>query len=81
MNSVSVENFQTKFRGEIIQPGDPSYDAARQVYNGMIDKRPQMIARCVDVADVMAALEFGRENNILTAVRGGGREAISFDCF
>lgn len=75
MNSGSLEKLQTKLRGEVIQPGEPAYDSARKVYNGMIDKRPQFIVRCTDVADVMAAVEFGRENNLLTAVRGGGHSA------
>jgi len=75
MNSGSVEKLQSKLRGEMIQPSDPTYDAARKVYNGMIDKRPRFIARCKDVADGMAAVEFGRENNLLTAVRGGGHSA------
>jgi FAD/FMN-containing dehydrogenase len=75
MNSGSMEKLQAKLRGEIIQPGDPAYDTARKVYNGMIDKRPRFIARCTDVADVMAAVEFGRENNLLTAIRGGGHSA------
>ncbi len=63
---------KSSFRGELIQPADAVYEAARKVYNGMIDKRPRLIARCVDVADVMAAVEFGRENDLLTAIRGGG---------
>ena len=53
-------------------PTDAAYDSARKVYNGMIDKRPRLIARCVDVADVMAAVNFGRDNDMLTAIRGGG---------
>ena len=53
----------------------PAYDAARQVYNAMIDRRPRLIARCSDVGDVIAALRFGRENNLLIAVRGGGHNA------
>jgi FAD/FMN-containing dehydrogenase len=69
---VSLEQFRTRFRGEIIQSGDAGYDDARKVYNGMIDKRPSLIARCVDEADVIAAVEHGRESNLLTAVRGGG---------
>ncbi|HUZ45438.1 MAG TPA: FAD-binding oxidoreductase [Terriglobia bacterium] len=75
MNSGAVEKLRTKLRGEIIQPGDPAYDSARKVYNGMIDKRPQIIVQCMDVADVMAAVEFGRESNLLTAIRGGGHSA------
>ena len=61
-----------QFRGEIIRPGDETYDSARKVYNAMIDKRPAIIARCVDVADVIAAVKYGRENQMLTAIRGGG---------
>lgn len=68
----AISQLRARFRGELIQPGDPTYDSARQVYNAMIDKRPRLIARCVDVADVMAAVEYGRENNLLTAIRGGG---------
>jgi hypothetical protein len=68
----TLETLRSKFRGILIQPTDPAYDAARKVYNAMIDKRPRLIARCADVADVIAAVEYGRENNLLTAIRGGG---------
>jgi FAD/FMN-containing dehydrogenase len=60
------------FRGQLIRPGDPQYDEARALYNGMIDKRPRLIARCVDVADVITAVNFGREHRMLIAIRGGG---------
>lgn len=60
------------FRGEIVGSKDEGYDDARSLYNGMIDKRPHLIARCADVADVIAAVNFGRENGLLIAVRGGG---------
>lgn len=60
------------FRGEIIEPGDPSYEAARAVYNGAIDRRPRIIARCVDTADVIAAVTTARERGLTVAVRGGG---------
>lgn len=72
MSTMNVEQLRSRFGGEIIQPGDGAYESARRVYNGMIDKRPALIARCVDVADIMAAVEFGRENKMLTAIRGGG---------
>ena len=68
----SIDQLKSSFRGELILPTDAAYDSARKVYNGMIDKRPQLIARCADVADVMAAVQFGRDNQTLTAVRGGG---------
>jgi FAD/FMN-containing dehydrogenase len=60
------------FRGELIGPGDKAYDEARRVWNGLIDRRPALIARCTGVADVVAAVSFARENDLLVAVRGGG---------
>ena len=68
----SIDLLRRVFRGELIQPTDHDYDAARKVYNGMIDKRPQLIARCVDVADIMTAVRYGGETGMLTAIRGGG---------
>lgn len=68
----SIDQLKSSFRGELIQPTDAAYESARKVYNGMIDKRPRLIARSVDVADVMAAVGFGAENQMLTAIRGGG---------
>jgi FAD/FMN-containing dehydrogenase len=72
MPGQSIDQLKSAFRGELIQSGDPSYEAARKVFNGMINKRPRLIAQCVDVADVMAAVDHGRENGLLTAIRGGG---------
>ena len=69
---MSIEKLRARFRGQIVQAGDQGYDDARKVYNGMIDRRPRVIARCADASDVMAAVEYGRENDLLTAVRGGG---------
>src|SRR5256885_12417050 len=62
-------------RGQLIAPDDPGYDEARQVYNAMIDRRPSLIARCVDVADVIAAVGLAREQGLLVSVRGGGHNA------
>src|SRR6266536_974267 len=62
-------------RGPVIQPADGEYDQARAVYNGMIDRRPAAIARCADVADVMAAIRFARERDLTVSVRGGGHNA------
>ncbi len=67
-----LDTFSSQLRGNIVLPGDPAYDQERKVYNGMIDKHPGMIVKCVDVADVIASVNFGRENNLLVAVRGGG---------
>ena len=72
MPAPSLDQLKSAFRGELIQPTDPNYHSARKVYNGMIDRRPQLIARCVDVADVIAAVNYGRDNGLLTAIRGGG---------
>jgi FAD/FMN-containing dehydrogenase len=68
----AVTAFQTRLRGELLRPDDPGYDDARKVWNGMIDKRPALIARCAGVADVVAAVHFARTNNLLVSVRGGG---------
>ena len=59
-------------RGEVIEPSDARYNEVRKVYNGMIDRQPRIIARCADVADVIAAVNFGREHKLLIAIRGGG---------
>ena len=63
---------QASLRGELIGPGDAHYDEARTLYNAMIDKRPALIVRCTDVADVQAALKFATEHGLRLAIRGGG---------
>src|ERR1700755_3364401 len=71
--SVSViEELASRIRGKIVLPAHADYNETRKVYNAMIDKRPGMFVKCVDVADVLHAVNFGRENNLLVAVRGGG---------
>ncbi len=67
-----VQAFRQAFRGEVIGPGDASYDDARRIWNASIDKHPGLIARCSGVADVIAAVNFARENKVLVAIRGGG---------
>jgi FAD/FMN-containing dehydrogenase len=61
-----------RHRGDVIDPAHPSYDEARQLYNAMIDKRPAVIARAVDAADVITSVDFARDNGIDLAIRGGG---------
>jgi FAD/FMN-containing dehydrogenase len=68
-------NLRDAFRGSLITPDDAGYDEARALYNGMIDKRPALIARCHDVADVIAMVNAARESGIRLAVRGGGHHA------
>jgi FAD/FMN-containing dehydrogenase len=70
-----TDAFRAAFRGELIEPGHAGYDDARAVYNGMIDRHPRLIARCVDAADVIAAVNLARESGTLLAVRGGGHNA------
>src|SRR5947208_666762 len=72
LNASVIKEFASQIRGEIILPGDPNYDETRKVYNAMIDKHPGMIVKCVDVADVINAVNFGRGNDLLIAVRGAG---------
>ncbi len=72
MRNGSIDTIRESFRGTLIRRGDPIYDEARRLYNGMIDKRPLLIARCVDVADVIASVKFAREGGLLLAIRGGG---------
>ena len=67
-----VAELRAQMRGELIQPGEVGYEEARKVYNGMIDRRPVLIVYCADVADVMSAVNFARENDVIVAVRGGG---------
>jgi FAD/FMN-containing dehydrogenase len=72
ISESAIEQLAAQLSAPLVRPGDPAYDAARTVYNGMIDRRPALIAQCADVADVIAAVNFARENNVLLAVRGGG---------
>jgi hypothetical protein len=75
LDSALIESLASQLRGEIILPQDELYDEARKVDNAMIDKHPGMFVMCVDVADVLYAVNFGRENNLLVSVRGGEHNA------
>lgn len=67
-----IETFASHLKGKLVLPTDAVYDDTRQVYNAMIDKRPGLFAMCENSDDVVASVNFGRENNVLVAVRGGG---------
>lgn len=67
-----IDEFASKIRGEVILPNHANYNNARKIYNGMINRRPGVIVKCVDVADVIYSVNFGRENHLKVAVRGGG---------
>jgi len=70
--ATAVDDLRKTFRGEVFAPGSPDYEKHRRVWNGSIDRRPAIVARCSGVADVLAAVRFARERGLLVAVRGGG---------
>ena len=72
MQTEAITQLGQALRGMLIGREHSEYDAARQLYNGAIDKHPLLIARCLDAADVMTAVNFGRDNKLQIAVRGGG---------
>jgi FAD/FMN-containing dehydrogenase len=78
LSETTIKNFKANLRGDLIQRSDERYEEARKLYNGMIDKRPLLIARCVDVADVITAVNFGRDLDLLIAIRGGGHNGPGF---
>jgi FAD/FMN-containing dehydrogenase len=75
LSEKAIADLKSQLRGELIEPDDLRYDAARKVYNAMIDRKPRLIARCADVADVIAAVKFGREHKLPLSIRGGGHNA------
>ncbi len=72
IDDALVQELSSKLRGTIVLPESGEYDEEREVYNAMIDKYPAMIIKCADVADVIESVNFGRQNDLLVAVRGGG---------
>ena len=72
VSSEKIREFTSRLRGKVVMASDPNYDNTRKVFNAMIDKRPGLFVMCVDVADVIASVNFARENDLLLAVRGGG---------
>lgn len=75
---ATFDDLASRFDGEIVLPGDASYDDARSVWNGMIDRRPALIARCTGTADVIAAVAAARESGLAVSVRGGGHSASGY---
>lgn len=71
----AITEFRGQFRGAVIEPQDAGYEDARKVYNAMIDRRPRLIAKCTDVADVMAAVRMAKANDLRVSIRGGGHNA------
>jgi FAD/FMN-containing dehydrogenase len=72
IDDAAVNGLRATLGGEVIAPADTGYDEHRKIWNGSIDRRPGLIARCAGVADVRAAVRFGREHGLVVAVRGGG---------
>lgn len=71
-DSREIDKLEKRLVGRLIRSGDAGYDEARALWNGMIDRHPRMIVKCKAVTDVMAAVDFARENDLPVAVRGGG---------
>lgn len=72
VNVTAAQEFKAALRGHLLQPGEEGYDQARAVWNGMIDKRPALIARCAGAADVIQCVNFARAHGLVVSVRGGG---------
>jgi len=78
MNEKAVTDLKGQIRGDVVTPSDEKYDVARKVYNAMIDKRPAVIVRCADVADVITAVKIAGRENLPVAIRGGGHSVPGF---
>jgi FAD/FMN-containing dehydrogenase len=72
INHTSLQDFKTHLHGELIVPGDVTYDSARKIWNGLIDKHPALIAYCAEVSDVLRSVQFARSQQLVVAVRSGG---------
>src|SRR5438876_1408290 len=72
LNPEATQAFQEGLRGPVLRPGDPGYDDARALWNGLIDRRPALIAQCSGAADVVDAVNFAREHDLLVSVKAGG---------
>ena len=75
LSDALVDELRGTLRGRLVRPGDEAYEQARRVWNGNIDRRPALIVRCAGVADVIAAVNFARDNQLVLAVRGGAHSA------
>ena len=72
IDQAKSDEFKAQFRGDVLRAGEAGYDEVRQIWNAMIDRRPGLIARCSSTEDVVQAVKFGRDQNLLVSVRGGG---------
>src|SRR5215213_8921970 len=72
LDQEQVQTLQSRLRGQLLRPDDAAYPEACRIYNGMIDRHPALIVRCIDVADVITAVNFARVTQLPLAIRGGG---------
>src|SRR5947209_8991831 len=72
VDQAAVQRLAARLRGKVLRPGDTNYDAARLVFNAMIDRRPALLVRCAEAADMVAGVAFTQEHSIPLSVRGGG---------
>ena len=72
LQKVTIDDFQSQFRGDLLLPGDGGYDEVRQIWNAMIDRKPALIARCTSPEEVAQAVKLARKHNLLVSIRGGG---------
>src|SRR4029450_1679611 len=77
LDAERIAKISAGLSGALLLPGDERYDLARQIHNGLIDKRPALIARCLGTADVVAAIELAREAGLEVSIRGGGHNGAS----
>jgi hypothetical protein len=75
MQQEAITEFKGQLRGELIEPNDTRYEEARKVYNAMISRKPRLIAKCADVADVITAVHFGQQQGLPVSIRSGGHNA------
>lgn len=75
LTDIQIDDLSVQFRGDLLLPGSDGYDSARQIWNGMFDRKPSIIARCVGTSDVINAVNFARDNKLLVAVKGGGHNS------
>jgi len=78
LDDATVQDFTASLRGGVLRPTDEGYDEARKIHNGMIERRPTLIARCAGVADVITSIRFARDQRLLVSVRGGGHSIPGF---
>jgi FAD/FMN-containing dehydrogenase len=78
MSAKTLSALRDHVRGEVVVPGDPDYEDARLVHNGMIDRRPALVVRVANAGDVMATVRYARDNGLDLSIRGGGHSGPGF---